>query len=126
MKCPAFTSWANSLKNGVQFDRSEWGNLGQLLFSKENMKYPEEPQQSKTELDPPTQKPHHAKSAHLRARSVLQKSRWCRAGCGELIADGPLGWWPCCSEACLEAWNARSPTVQLSRIEWPPRQQSHE
>lgn len=86
----------------------------------------EESHQPETDLIPFAQKPHHAKSAHLRARSALQKSRWCRASCGELIADGPLGWWPCCSEACLKAWNARPPANQTSRIEWPPRQQSHE
>jgi hypothetical protein len=39
-----------------------------------------------------------------RRRSKSFVLRWCGNGCGEVAVVGPLGWWPCCSKACWEAW----------------------
>lgn len=42
-----------------------------------------------------------------RRRSRSFVLRWCGNGCGEVAVVGPLGWWPCCSKACWEAWRER-------------------
>lgn len=37
----------------------------------------------------------------------LERAKWCQAkGCENLAKGGEDGWWPCCSEACWEKWNA--------------------
>ena len=44
------------------------------------------------------------------ARSLaayLERDKYCRnKGCNNLAVGGEKGWWPCCSEACWEKWNA--------------------
>lgn len=37
--------------------------------------------------------------------AYIERSRWCRRkGCEQLAVGGEGGWWPCCSEACHQAW----------------------
>lgn len=40
-----------------------------------------------------------------RRRSKSFVLRWCGNGCGDAAVVGPLGWWPCCSKECWEAWH---------------------
>jgi len=36
--------------------------------------------------------------------AYLERSKWCKAGCGQLAVGGVDGWWPCCSHACHESY----------------------
>lgn len=39
--------------------------------------------------------------------SYLERAKYCRAkGCTNLAVGGEEGWWPCCSESCLDKWTA--------------------
>ena len=39
--------------------------------------------------------------------AYIERTKCCSApGCKNLRTGGENGWWPCCSEACWERWNA--------------------
>jgi hypothetical protein len=39
--------------------------------------------------------------------SYVERSKWCKAGCGNLAIGGVGGWWPCCSQECWSVWNEK-------------------
>lgn len=39
--------------------------------------------------------------------AYLERTKYCRnKGCKNLPVGGEQGWYPCCSEACFDLWNA--------------------
>ncbi len=73
--------------------------------------------------------PTYSTPAAPRIGAALRRSGLCAAGCGQAVECGPLGWWPCCSKPCLQAWSDRLPEAappkrieRMTLSEWPPRQ----
>lgn len=56
-----------------------------------------------------------------------ERARWCRVpGCGQPSAGGVFGFWPCCSEACMQRWQEelqrREDVAQARRLGIPVAQ----
>ncbi len=44
-----------------------------------------------------------------------ERARWCRVpGCGQPSAGGVFGFWPCCSEACMQRWSLATQACEIT------------